>query len=72
MIHMLGVSENDSDLFVKWIYEMLELGVKNDAILMNAFQEMAVQFRRAISRSAKTAARHRLTDLLAVARCKGS
>jgi cytochrome P450 len=50
MIHMLGVSEQDSDLFVKWIHETLELGVKNDAILMKAFQEMAVHFGGYIAR----------------------
>lgn len=44
MIHLLGVSENDSDLFIKWIHETLELGIKDDGIMMKAFHEMAVHF----------------------------
>jgi cytochrome P450 len=44
MIHMLGVSEDDSDRFVRWIHETLELGPKDDAVLLRAFHEMAVYF----------------------------
>ena len=28
--HMLGIPEKDGDLFVKWIHEILELGIKDD------------------------------------------
>ena len=32
--HMLGIPEKDGDLFIKWIHEILELGIKDDDILM--------------------------------------
>ena len=28
--HMLGIPEKDGDLFIKWIHEILELGIKDD------------------------------------------
>ncbi len=42
--HMLGIPENDSDLFIKWIHEILELGIKDDDILMRAVHEMTEYF----------------------------
>jgi cytochrome P450 len=42
--HMLGIPETDSDLFIKWIHEILELGIKDQAILMQAVQEMTLYF----------------------------
>jgi cytochrome P450 len=42
--HMLGIPEKDGDLFVKWIHEILELGIKDDDILMRAVQEMTSYF----------------------------
>lgn len=42
--YMLGIPEADGHLFVKWIHEILELGVHNDAILMNAAREMNEYF----------------------------
>jgi cytochrome P450 len=41
---MLGIPEKDSDLFIKWIHEILELGIKDDATLMRAVQEMTGYF----------------------------
>jgi cytochrome P450 len=38
--HMLGIPEKDGDLFIKWIHEILELGIKDDDILMRAVHEM--------------------------------
>ena len=32
--HMLGIPEKDGDLFIKWIHEILELGIKDDDALM--------------------------------------
>jgi hypothetical protein len=32
--HMLGVPETDSDLFIRWIHEILELGITDNAVLM--------------------------------------
>jgi hypothetical protein len=37
---MLGIPEKDGDLFIKWIHEILELGIKDDDILMRAVHEM--------------------------------
>ena len=31
--HMLGIPEKDGDLFIKWIHEILELGIKDDPLL---------------------------------------
>jgi cytochrome P450 len=42
--NMLGIPEKDGDLFIKWIHEILELGIKDDAILMRAVQEMTGYF----------------------------
>jgi cytochrome P450 len=42
--HMLGVPESDSDLFIKWIHEILELGITDDATLMQAVREMTGYF----------------------------
>jgi cytochrome P450 len=38
--HMLGVPVSDGDKFVRWIHEILELGIDNDAISMRARDEM--------------------------------
>jgi cytochrome P450 len=42
--HMLGIPEKDSDLFIKWIHEILELGIKDIDVLMRAANEMAAYF----------------------------
>ena len=42
--HMLGVPEADGDLFIKWIHEILELGITDEATLMKAVQEMTRYF----------------------------
>ena len=42
--HMLGIPEKDSDLFIKWIHEILELGIKDNDRLMQAVQEMTGYF----------------------------
>src|SRR5215203_6777069 len=42
--HMLGVPEKDGDLFVKWIHQILELGITNEEILMQAAMEMSQYF----------------------------
>jgi cytochrome P450 len=43
--HMLGIPEGDSDLFINWIHMILELGIKDEGILMQAVQEMSGYFR---------------------------
>ena len=42
--HMLGVPEDDGDLFIKWIHEILELGITDEATLMKAVGEMTQYF----------------------------
>jgi cytochrome P450 len=42
--HMLGIPEQDSDLFIKWIHEILELGITDDEIMMRAVHEMTAYF----------------------------
>ncbi len=42
--HMLGIPEKDGDLFVKWIHEILELGIRDEQILMQAVREMSAYF----------------------------
>ena len=42
--HMLGIPEKDGDLFIKWIHEILELGIKDQQILIKAAEEMDIYF----------------------------
>jgi len=42
--HMLGIPEQDSDMFIKWIHEILELGITDTATLMRAVEEMSIYF----------------------------
>ena len=42
--HMLGVPEKDGDLFIKWIHEILELGIRNNDAVMRAVEEMTEYF----------------------------
>src|SRR5918911_1711023 len=42
--HMLGIPEKDGDLFIKWIHEILELGIKDDNVLMGAVRDMTGYF----------------------------
>jgi cytochrome P450 len=42
--HMLGIPEKDGDFFIKWIHEILELGIKDDSMMIRAVQEMTRYF----------------------------
>jgi len=42
--HMLGIPEQDGDLFIQWIHMILELSITNEAALMQAVQEMTAYF----------------------------
>ena len=42
--HMLGIPENDGDLFVRWIHMILELSIKNELKLKEAVEEMTGYF----------------------------
>jgi cytochrome P450 len=42
--HMLGIPESDSDLFIRWIHQILELSIKDEEQLKQAVQEMSTYF----------------------------
>src|ERR1700730_2236764 len=42
--HMLGIPEQDGDLFINWIHMILELSITDEAALMQAVQEMTAYF----------------------------
>jgi cytochrome P450 len=42
--HMLGIPESDGDLFIKWIHQILELGISDDDMLMRGLQDMTAYF----------------------------
>jgi len=42
--HMLGVPEQEGDLYRKWIHEILELGITDVQIALKASEEMAAYF----------------------------
>ncbi len=42
--HMLGIPEQDGDLFIQWIHMILELSITSEATLMQAVQEMTAYF----------------------------
>ena len=47
--HMLGVPEQDGDLFRRWIKEILEVGITDHAVLMRANGEMQAYFAEKIA-----------------------
>jgi cytochrome P450 len=42
--HMLGIPEADGDLFRKWIHEILEVGITDQSVLIEAVGEMTRYF----------------------------
>lgn len=42
--HMLGIPEQDGDLFIKWIHQILELGIRDENELVTAVREMTGYF----------------------------
>ena len=42
--HMLGIPEADSDRFITWIHEILELGIRDQGVLIKAIGEMIAYF----------------------------
>jgi cytochrome P450 len=48
--HMLGVPEQDGDLFRRWIHTVLEVGISDESVIMPALQEMAAYFTAEIKR----------------------
>ncbi len=47
--HMLGVPDSDSHLFIRWIHEILELGITNDEVLQKAADEMTDYFQEKVA-----------------------
>ena len=58
--HMLGIPEKDGELFIKWIHEILELGIKDQAAMVRGIQEMTGYFADQIERRKK----HPTDDLI--------
>jgi hypothetical protein len=48
--HMLGVQEQDGDLFRKWIHLVLEVGTSDESVILPALQEMSAYFFTEIKR----------------------
>jgi cytochrome P450 len=51
---MLGIPEEDGDLFIRWIHEILEVGIKNSDRLMAATHEMSAYFAGHIAQRKKS------------------
>src|SRR4051812_42171667 len=49
LAHMLGLPEEQGELFRKWIHEVLELGITDQTALMRAFTEMTQFFAREVA-----------------------
>ena len=58
--HMLGIPEADGSLFIRWIHEILEVGIHDQAVLMGAVQEMYAYFAEQIEQRKK----HPTDDLI--------
>ena len=58
--HMLGVPEQDGDLFRRWIHLVLEVGISDETVIMPTLQEMAAYF----STEIKKRGAHRGDDLI--------
>jgi cytochrome P450 len=68
--HMLGVPEDDGDLFIRWIHEILELGITDDAMLMKGIFAMSAYFAAQIEKR-KTAPTSDLISTMMQARQNG-
>ena len=42
--HMLGVPEDEGELFRKWIHLVLEVGISDESVILPALQEMSAYF----------------------------
>jgi cytochrome P450 len=64
--HMLGVPESDSALFITWIHQILELGITDEVVMMQASREMTEYFAWHVERIRKEGGDNLINDLLAV------
>jgi len=62
--HMLGIPETDGDRFIQWIHEILELGIRDQAILMKAVQEVMAYFSGHIEHRKKAPTDDLITTLM--------
>lgn len=68
--HMLGVDENDGDLFIRWIHEILERGVRDYDVFLSGMTEMTAYFQAEIEKR-KDDPRDDLISIMMQARCEG-
>jgi hypothetical protein len=61
---MLGVPDQDADLFRRWIRELLELGITDPQMVARATQEMCDYFAHAMDKRRKAPANDMITYLL--------
>jgi cytochrome P450 len=61
---MLGIPEKDSDYFIKWIHEILELGITDNKVLMKAVYEMSKYFAGQIELRKKHPTEDLITSLM--------
>jgi cytochrome P450 len=63
---MLGVPESDSPRFIDWIHRILELGITDPTIAIDAGREMTEYFADHVERIAREGGENLIADLLAV------
>src|SRR5262245_47120686 len=68
--HMLGVPEDEGDLFRRWIHEILEVGITEPAVLMRAMGETTKYFAAEVEKR-RDAPRDDLISYLAQVRIEG-
>ena len=62
--HMLGLPEEDGDLFRHWIHQLLEVGISDNSVIMPTVTEMHGYFARAIAERAKNPGDDLITRLM--------
>jgi len=68
--HMLGLPEEEGDLFRKWIHEILEVGITNPTVLMSAITESSHYFAAEVAKR-RAAPTDDLISYLAAAKIDG-
>jgi cytochrome P450 len=68
--HMMGLPEEEGELFRKWIYEILVAGITQPAVMMRAIEESSVYFNAEIEKR-KAAPGDDIISQLAAARLDG-
>ena len=68
--HMLGVDENDGDLFIRWIHEILELGVRDYDAFLRGMTGMTTYFQAEIEKR-RDDPRDDLISVMMRADCEG-